>query len=90
MKDEFHKAGRSNSAPESLEVMKRYVQNNISFIVTFSVIVRIKYDHLDVNPFTLGVPLESIVCNFHTFEDNLGIELRFAKYLKESCCLASD
>ena len=45
MKDEFHKAGRSNSAPESLEVMKRYVQNNISFIVTFSVIVRIKYDH---------------------------------------------
>ena len=42
------------------------------------------------NPFTLGVPLESIVCYSHTFENNFGIEHKFTKYLKESCCLVSD
>ena len=42
-----------------------------------------------VNPFTLKVPLESIVCHFHTFENNLGIKQKFIKYLKESCCLTS-
>ena len=42
------------------------------------------------NPFTLRVPLESIVCYSHTFGNNLGIKHKFAKYLKESCCLASD
>ena len=34
-----------------------------------------------VNPFTLRVPLESIVCFFHTFENNLGMERKFTKYL---------
>ena len=43
-----------------------------------------------INPFTLRVSLESIVCYFHTFENNLGIKEKFTKYLKESCCLASD
>ena len=43
-----------------------------------------------INPFTLRVPLESIVCYSHTYEHNLGIKLRFTKYLKESCCMASD
>ena len=27
-----------------------------------------------VYPFTLRVPLESVVCYFHTFENNLGIK----------------
>ena len=39
---------------------------------------------------SLRVPLESIVCYSHTFENNMGIKLRFRKYLKESCCMASD
>ena len=29
--------------------------------------------------FTLRVPLEGIVCYFHTFENNLGIENKFIK-----------
>ena len=44
----------------------------------------------EVNPFTLRVTLESIVCYSHTFENNLGIKRKFIKYLKESCSLASD
>ena len=44
----------------------------------------------DVIPFTLRVTLESIVCYSHTFGNNLGIKREFTKYLKESCCLASD
>ena len=40
--------------------------------------------------FTLRVPLEIIVCYFHTYENNLGIKQKFTKYLKENCCLASD
>ena len=31
------------------------------------------------NPFTLRVPLESIVCYFHTFENNLEINQKFSK-----------
>ena len=42
-----------------------------------------------INPFTLRVPLEGIVCYFRTFENNLGIKQTFTKYLKESCCLTS-
>ena len=42
-----------------------------------------------LNPFTLRAPPESIVCYFHTFENNLGIKRKFKKYLKESCCLTS-
>ena len=42
-----------------------------------------------VNPFTLRVPLETIVCYSYTFENNLGIKLKFTKYLKEICCMAS-
>ena len=45
---------------------------------------------LHVNPFTLRVPLESIVCYSHTFENNLRIKQKFTKYLKYSRCLASD
>ena len=41
------------------------------------------------NPFTLRVPLESIVCNFHTFENNLEIKQQFKEYLMESCCVTS-
>ena len=40
-----------------------------------------------VNSFTLRVTLVSIVCYFHTFENYLGIQRKFTKYLKESCCL---
>ena len=36
------------------------------------------------NPFTLRVPQESIVCYFHTFENNLEIKQILTKYLKES------
>ena len=43
-----------------------------------------------VNPFTLRVPIKSIVCYFYTFENNLRIEGMFAKYLKDSCFVASD
>ena len=46
--------------------------------------------HKWVNPFTLRVPLESIVCYSHTFENNLKIKQKFTKCLKESCSLASD
>ena len=28
----------------------------------------------DINPFALGVPLESIVCYFHTFENNFEVK----------------
>ena len=42
-----------------------------------------------VNPSTLRVPVQSIVCNFHTFENILGMKSKFTKYLKESCCLTS-
>ena len=42
------------------------------------------------NPFTLKSFSRSIVCYVHTFGNNLGIKLKFAKYFKESCCLSSD
>ena len=42
------------------------------------------------NPFTLGVPLKSIVCYSHTFENNLRMKQNLPKYLMESCCLASN
>ena len=42
-----------------------------------------------LNLFTLRFPLESIICYFRTFENNLGIEQTFTKYLMESCCLTS-
>ena len=45
--------------------------------------------HISLNPFTLRVSLESIVCYFHTFENNLGIKEKFSKYLKGSCCLTT-
>ena len=46
--------------------------------------------HYPLNSLTLKVTLESIVCYSYTFENNLGIRQKFTKYLKESCCLASD
>ena len=42
-----------------------------------------------LNPFTHRVTLESIVCYFNAFGNNLGIKREFTKYLKESCCLTS-
>ena len=42
------------------------------------------YETVTLNPFTLRDPLESIVCYFHTFGNNLGIKQKFPKYLKES------
>ena len=38
-----------------------------------------------LNPFTLRVTQESIVCYFHTFENNLEIKQILTEYLKESC-----
>ena len=35
-----------------------------------------KDPQLAVKPFTLRVPLESIVCYSHTFENNMGIKLK--------------
>ena len=46
--------------------------------------------HLQLNQFTLRDTLESIVCYAHTFENNLEIKQNLTKYMKESCCLASD
>ena len=43
-----------------------------------------------LNPLALRVPLESIVCYFHTFENNFGIKRIFTNYLKQSFCLPSD
>ena len=31
-----------------------------------------------------------VVCSYDTFENYLGIKLKFTKYLKKSCCLSSD
>ena len=42
-----------------------------------------------LNPFRLRVPLESIVCYFITFENNLRIKNKLTRHLKESCCLTS-
>ena len=42
-----------------------------------------------LTPFTLRVTLESIVCYFDTFGNDLGKRRKFTKYLKESCCLTS-
>ena len=35
--------------------------------------------YLALNPFTLRVFLESVVCYFHTFENNLEINQKFSK-----------
>ena len=48
------------------------------------------YLHQHINPFTLRVPQESIVCYSHTFENNLVIKQNITEYLKESCSFASD
>ena len=42
-----------------------------------------------INPFTLRVSLESIVCYFRTFVNNSGIKQKLSKHLKESCRLTS-
>ena len=43
-----------------------------------------------INPLTLSIFLEGIVCYFYTYVNNLRIKQKFAKYEKEICCLASD
>ena len=45
----------------------------------------VAHAHQRYYPFTLRVPQESIVCYFHTFENNLEIKQILTKYLKESC-----
>ena len=40
---------------------------------------------LYLNPFSLRVPQKSMVCYFHTFENNIEIKQILTKYLKESC-----
>ena len=45
---------------------------------------------LHINPLTLRVSLEGIVCYFHTFENNLRIQQKFTEYLKDSCCSPYD
>ena len=42
-----------------------------------------------LNPLTLRVSLENIVCYFRTFVNNSGIKQKLSKYLKESCHLTS-
>ena len=42
-----------------------------------------------VNPVTLRVPLESVVCYSDTFENNLWMMCKFTKYLKGVCYLTS-
>ena len=43
-----------------------------------------------LNPLAVKIPFEKIFCYSHTFLNNLVIKRKFTKYLKESCCLASD
>ena len=43
-----------------------------------------------VNPLTLRVSLEGIVCYSHNFENNFEIKHKFTNYLKGCCCLTSD
>ena len=50
----------------------------------------VSYRHNHFNPFTLRGTMESIVCYSCTFEDNLVIKRKLNKYLKRSCCLASN
>ena len=45
--------------------------------------------HAFFNPFALSVPQESIVCYFHTFENNFWIKQKIMLHLKEICCLVS-
>ena len=47
------------------------------------------YTSSRLNPFTLRDALESIVCFFHTFQNNFGRKQNFTKHLKESCCMNS-
>ena len=42
-----------------------------------------------INLFTLSSS-KNIVCYTHTFENSLGMKQKLTKYLKGSCCLASD
>ena len=61
-----------------LQIFSFFGKSNYTFIVEI------------INPSTLRVPLERIVCYSHTFENNLGIKLKFTKKWKESFCMASD
>ena len=44
----------------------------------------------NINPFTLRVSQESVVCYSHTFENIFWIKQKFTKDLKESSCLACE
>ena len=69
----------------------KYVINNVITIIMTMTHGRHSQAQLSMlNLFTLRVSLESVVCYSHTFENNFGMKQKFTKYLKESCCLASD
>ena len=63
------------------------------FLVYFGFIFKYDDHFVDINWFTHSHSrelIDSIVCHTHTFENKLGIKREITKYLKESCCLASD
>ena len=60
-------------------------------LLGFAMVVRLPFAYLSTyKPFTIRVPLESIVCYSHIFKKNLWIKQKYANYLKDSCCLPSD
>ena len=78
-----------------LQNTQRLLEIYCKIILNSQVIVRSIIDPDDniariLNPFTLRVPLESIVCYSHTFDNNFRMKLKLTKYLEESCCLDSD
>ena len=46
--------------------------------------------HAKDTPGMNGDICTNVVCTFDTFENYLGITLKFTKYLKKSCCFSSD
>ena len=72
-------------------VCMKYVINNVITIIMTMTHGRHSQAQLSMlNPFTLRVSLESVVCYSHTFENIFWIKQKFTKYLKESSCLACD
>ena len=69
-----------------------YYYKILKYVPIFHVIVYVQHAMAPVTltHSHLKSPPESIVCYSHTFENNLRIKQKSTKYLKESCCLASD
>ena len=70
-----------------------FINENIRLQKTTRYIYRVTQKNcqysIHLNPFTLRVPVQNVVCYFHTFENDFGIKRKFTKYLKESCCFTS-